>query len=85
MIYLIDDLAVTADSECYIVGKPRQRSGKGISMDNPRYYPTMTQAVHGAIAAALRQKVAAGEIVTLQEFIQQAQALKDEIAQKLEQ
>ncbi len=84
MIYLTDKLAVTADSECYMVGKPRQRAGKGVSVDNPRYYPTLAQAVRGAVSATLRQKVAASEITTLQEFIRQAQALQTEFTKKLE-
>ena len=44
MIYLTDKLAVTADSECYMVGKPRQRAGKGVSVDNPRYLPGPSRA-----------------------------------------
>ena len=64
MIYLTDKLAVTADSECYMAGKPRQRAGKGVSVDNPRYYPTLAQAVRGAVSTTLRQKVAASEITT---------------------
>ena len=84
MIYLTDKLAVTADSECYMVGKPRQRAGKGFSVDNPRYYPTLAQAVRGAVSTTLRQKVAASEITSLQEFIRQEQALQTEFTKKLE-
>ena len=84
MIYLTDKLAVTADSECYMVGRPRQRAGRAVSVDNPRYYSTMAQAVRGAVATTLRQKVAACEITTLQEFIRQEKALQTEFTKKLE-
>lgn len=91
MIYLTDKLAVTADSECYMVGRPVetvQESGgkrcKAPKLRSPRYYSTMAQAVRGAVSTTLRQKVAASEITTLAEFVRQAQALKDDITRKLE-
>lgn len=37
MIYLTDEVALTADSMQYIVGKPVQRPGKGVEMQNPKY------------------------------------------------
>ena len=84
MIYSTDKLAVTADGECYMVGRPRQRAGRAVSVDNPRYYPTLAQAVRGAVATTLRQKVATSEITTLQEFIRQEKALEAEFTKKLE-
>ena len=84
MIYLTDKLAVTADGECYMVGRPRQRAGRAVSVDNPSYYPTLAQAVRGAVATTLRQKVATSEITTLQEFIRQEKALEAEFTKKLE-
>lgn len=84
MIYLTDKLAVTADSECYMVGKPRQRAGKGVSVDNPRYYPTLAQAVRGAVSTTLRQKVAASEITSLEEFLRQEKALQEHFTKLLE-
>lgn len=84
MIYLTDKLAVTADGECYMVGRPRQRAGRAVSVDNPRYYPTLAQAVRGAVATTLRQKVATSEITTLQEFIRQEKTLEAEFTKKLE-
>lgn len=91
MIYLTDKLAVTADSECYMVGRPVetvQESGgkrcKAPKLRSPRYYSTMAQAVRGAVSTTLRQKVAASEITTLQEFIRQEKALEAEFTKKLE-
>lgn len=84
MIYLTDKLAVTADSECYMVGRPAQRRGKGVELRSPRYYSTMAQAVRGAVSTTLRQKVAVSEITSLQEFIRQEKELHEEFAKKLE-
>ena len=84
MIYLTDKLAVTADSECYMVGRPRQRAGRAVSVDNPRYYTTLAQAVRATVSATLRQKVAEDEITTLQEFIRQEKRLQEEFVKKLE-
>ena len=90
VIYLTDKLAVTADSECYMVGRPvetvQESGGKRCKAPKlrPRYYSTMAQAVRGAVSATLRQKVAASEITTLQEFIRQEQTLQTEFTKKLE-
>ena len=88
MIYLTDKLAVTADSECYMVGRPvetvQESGGKRCKLRSPRYYSTMAQPVRGAVSATLRQKVAASEITTLQEFIRQEKALQTEFTKKLE-
>lgn len=91
MIYLTDKLAVTADSECYMVGKPVetvQESGgkrcKAPKLRSPRYYSTLAQAVRGAVSTTLRQKVAASEITSLQEFIRQEKALQEHFTKLLE-
>ena len=79
MITLTDKLAVTADSECYMVGRPVetvQESGgkrcKAPKLRSPRYYPTLAQAVRGAVAT------------TLQEFIRQEKALQEHFTKLLE-
>ena len=50
----------------------------------PRHLAALAQAVRGAVSTTLRQKVAASEITTLQEFIRQEQALQTEFTKKLE-
>ncbi len=91
MIYLTNKLAVTADSECYMVGRPVemvQESGgkrcKAPRLRSPRYYSTLAQVVRAAVSATLRQKVAENEITTLQEFIRQEKQLQEEFVKKLE-
>lgn len=80
MIQLTKDLVLTADEHCYIVGKPRQRPGRPIGIENAKYYSTVTQAVQGALSIAMRQGVADGSITTLQDFIKRAEVLRDEFA-----
>lgn len=91
MIYLTDKLAVTADSECYMVGRPVetvQESGgkrcKAPKLRSPRYYSSMAQAVRGAVSTTLRQKVAASEITSLEEFLRQEKALQEHFTKLLE-
>lgn len=77
MIWLTNELAMTADECGYIVGKPRARRGRGVVMDNPRYYSTIGKAVHGALQAALRQGVKEESITTLREFIDRQAELEE--------
>lgn len=74
-----------------MVGRPveaAQESGgkrcKAPKLRSPRYYSTLAQAVRGAVSTTLRQKVAASEITSLQEFIRQEKALQEEFTKKLE-
>lgn len=57
MIQLTDNLVVTADQYQYIVGTPRTRPDKGITIDKPRYYTTLAGAVKGAISQAMRKRM----------------------------
>lgn len=79
MIQLTKELAMTADSHCFIVGRPRQRVGKALEMLEPSYYSTATQTVQGALNRAMRQGVADGNITTLQQFIREQERLKAEL------
>lgn len=79
MIQLTKDLWMTADDNCYIVGKPRQSADKVVRLDKPTYYTTMDQAVRGALLRAMRQGVADGTITTLRQFIQEQERLHCEL------
>ncbi len=83
MIYLTDKLAVTADKECYIVGKPCPRADGGVKLLNPSYYTTLAQAVRRAASVTLRAGVQDGSITTLQEFIREAERITAEFNKKL--
>ncbi len=83
MIKLTDKLAVTADDECYIVGKPKARAGRGVELRNPSYYATLAQAACAALSRALRAGVQDGSITTLREFLQEEKRLTAEFSEKL--
>lgn len=79
MIQLIGGLAMMADENCYIVGKARQRADRGTVLDKPRYYTSAADAARGALATALRQGVADGNITTLRQFVQEQERLRAEL------
>lgn len=84
MIKLSDNLAMTADEHCYIVGKPRQERGKGIRLDFPTYHATAAQAVQNAVSRAMRDGVQDGSITTLREFIDRQKELQAEFKKLVE-
>ena len=67
-----------ADDHCFIVGKPRIKSGSLIKIEKPRYYTTVAQAVRGALQQAMREKVQNSEITTLRQFIERQEVLQKE-------
>lgn len=84
MIQLTKDLVLMADSDCYTVGKPRTRTDKGCVLDRPKYYTTVAQAMRGALAITMRQRVADGSITKLRQFIEEQERLQDEFKRMLE-
>lgn len=48
------------------------------------YYTTAAQAVRGALAITMRQRVADGSITTLRQFIEEQERLQDEFKRLLE-
>ena len=84
MIQLTDNLVVTADQYQYIVGTPRTRPDKGITIDKPRYYTTLAGAVKAAVSQAMRDKVADGTITTLRGWLDEYQKITDEFTKRLE-
>ena len=81
MIQLTDNLVVTADQYQYIVGTPRTRPDKGITIDKPRYYTTLAGAVKGALSQALRAKVSDGTIPTLRGWLDEYQKITAEFTE----
>lgn len=84
MIQLTDNLAVTADQHQYIAGTPRIRPDKGVTIDNPRYYTTLSGAVKGAVSQTMRDMVSDGTITTLRGWLDEYQKATDEFAKQLE-
>lgn len=88
MIELPGGLAINADSQCYTLGKPVERTDKkgktSVVMQNASYYTTLVGAIEGAITRLVREGVADGAIVTLKEAKQEIATLRDEIADLLD-
>lgn len=87
MIRLPGGLAVTADSQCYTLGKPVERTSKdgkkSVVLIGANYYTTLAGAVEGAIGRLTRECVADGTITTLAGSVQEITALRGEIADLL--
>ena len=84
MIQLTKDLAMSADDNCYMVGKPCQESSKGgpyTRLASPTYHTTAAQAVSAAVNRTMRKGVADGSITTLRQFIQEQERLQAELAE----
>jgi len=86
VVKLTDKLAVTADDFQYIVGTPsieNQRGGEYARMRHPKFFPTMADAVKYAASAAVRDKLSAGEIASLHEFITEHERITAEFKRTL--
>lgn len=83
MIYLTDEIALTADSVQYIVGKPTQRSGKGVEMKEAKFYTSLHTALCQTVADCIRAEVADGRITELRQVVAEQARLEQEFAEKL--
>lgn len=79
MIHLIGEYYLTADPNCYIIGKPAQRGANRIEMRQARYFTTLPAAVSAAVNLALRDKIQTERIQSLQEAVDEMQRLKAEL------
>lgn len=59
---------------------PENRAGRGLNLSSRN----IAQAVRGALAITMRQRVADGSIATLRQFIEEQERLQDEFKQLLE-
>lgn len=83
MIYLTDEISLTADSIQYIVGKPVQRPGKGVEMQNPKYYHKLSAALQQAVTDCVRAGVADERITELRQVVAEQARLEQEFSEKL--
>lgn len=82
MIYLVRDYFLNIDKQsggCYTVGKAQSCVSERVLLSRPRYYPTLAVAVASTAEIALRDAIAAGEVQTLQEAVQELHRIRDEI------
>ena len=86
MIHLLRDFYINADRFGYTVGilstnseRERESRTKSVILRQSRYYPTLAVAVASTAEIALRDAIAAGEVQTLQEAVQELRCIRDEI------
>lgn len=83
MIELPKGLVIIADEHCYIMGKPKKDRGRGVEIQNPKYYPTMEKTIRGALSLIMRLKVKDEEITTLQQFLDEQAQLNQELREMI--
>ena len=76
MIQITDNLAIIADANCYIVGKPVKKRDGSVFIRDPKYYSTIGQALRGTVNIALRTAVSDGTITTLRQFVNEHERLE---------
>ena len=86
MIHLLRDFYINADRFGYTVGilsanneRKRENRAKSIILRQSRYYPTLAVAVASTAEIALRDAIAAGEVQTLQQAVEELRHIRDEI------
>lgn len=86
MIHLLRDFYINADRFGYTVGilsanneRKRENRAKSIILRQSRYYTTLSVALASTAEIALRDAIAAGEVQTLQEAVEELRHIRDEI------
>lgn len=78
MIHLIDNYYLTADNNSYTVGTARKKPDSRVILVGTRYF-SLARAVSETAEIALRDKIAAGEITTLQTAVEELRNIKGQI------
>ena len=82
MIHLIRDYYLNVDRQsggCYIVGKAQSCVSERVLLSRIRYYTTLSVALASTAEIALRDAIAAGEVQTLKQTVQELRYIRDEI------
>lgn len=79
MIKLIRDYYLAVNGSSYICGKAASSRAERLLRDSERYYTSLSHAVTSTAEIALRDAIAAGEVQTLQEAVQELRCIRDEI------
>jgi hypothetical protein len=78
----VNEWVIDADSRCYIIGKPKQRTTKDGKVEDyladQKYYPTLAGALNG-IREALRRDLVRSRDMTLDEALEKIPELDAEI------
>lgn len=79
MIYLFRDYYLSANGSSYICGKAASSRAERLLRGSERYYTNLSHAVASTAEIALRDAIAAGQVRTLQEAVEELRHIRDEI------
>lgn len=79
MIKLVRDYYLAVNGSSYVCGKAASSRAERFLRGSERYYTSLACAVASTAEIALRDAIAAGEVQTLQEAVQELRRLRDEI------
>lgn len=79
MIKLVRDYYLAVNGSSYVCGKAASSRAERLLRGSERYYTNLSHAVASTAEIALRDAIAAGEVQTLQEAVQELRCIRDEI------
>lgn len=79
MIKLVRDYYLSANGSSYICGKAASSRAERLLRGSERYYTNLSHAVASTAEIALRDAIAAGEVQTLLESVEELRRIRDEI------
>lgn len=79
MIHLFRDYYLSANGSSYICGKAASSRAERLLRGSERYYTNLSHAVASTAEIALRDAIAAGDVRTLQESVEELHRIRDEI------
>lgn len=79
MIKLVRDYYLAVNGSSYICGKAASSRAERLLRGSERYYTNLSHAVASTAEIALRGSIAAGEVQTLQEAVEELRRIRDEI------
>ena len=83
MIYLADEIAITADDMQYIVGRPYTSPSGAVKIKNPKYFHDLNAALQQAVADCIRAGVADNRITELRQVVAEQAWLEQAFSEKL--
>lgn len=79
MIKLVRDYYLAVNGSSYACGKAASSRTERLLRGSERYYTSLSHAVASTAEIALRDAIAAGDVQTLQEAVQELRCIRDEI------
>lgn len=83
MIKLTENIALSADERCFIIGRPREKAGKGRELLQAGYFASVSEALKYAVSLHLRDQIKTGQITTLRQLIDEQKQVQEHFARQL--